>query len=481
MTPDAAAAAPGPSERRVASNTAVQVAGKAVVVLIGLGSIAVLTRYLGAEGYGKFSLALTYVQAFGVLADIGLFTIVVRELARRPERAEQLVGNALTVRAVLSVVVIALAASISLLLPYEPDVRVAIVIAGVPFLLGLLNTSLVAIFQARLQMGFAVVSETAGRAAAFAAAVAVAALDLGFYAVLGAAAVGALVALAITWRFARRVTTVRFRADPAVIRELVRASLPLGLALALNEIYFRVDTLIISLSRSIEEVGLYALAYRVLELAAAFPAVFLASVFPVLSRYVADGDQRVRPTVQAASDVFVLVGVPLAAGGLVLAPAVVELAAGSDFADSATPLRILMFAAALSFVNGLFGYCLIAADRQARALWLNATALVVNVVLNILLVPTYGIDAAAAVTVFSELVVLAGCFVLMRRYLGLFPSFATLPRVLLAAVVMAAVLWPLREGPVLALLPLGVLLYAGLATALGAVDRAALRRLGIGR
>ena len=74
------------TRRLVASNTAVQVAGKAVTLAIGLASIAIITRYLGPEDYGKYTLALTYMQLFAVLADVGLFTIVVREISRDPSR-----------------------------------------------------------------------------------------------------------------------------------------------------------------------------------------------------------------------------------------------------------------------------------------------------------------------------------------------------------------------------------------------------------
>ena len=71
------------ARRLVAANTAVQVAGKGVTLAIGLASIAIVTRYLGPDDYGRYTLALTYIQLFGVLADVGLFTIVVREISRR--------------------------------------------------------------------------------------------------------------------------------------------------------------------------------------------------------------------------------------------------------------------------------------------------------------------------------------------------------------------------------------------------------------
>jgi O-antigen/teichoic acid export membrane protein len=447
------------------------VAGKGAVLALGAASIAVLTRYLGPDDYGRFTLALMYMQLFGVLADVGIFTTVVREISKEPARTEELAGNALTLRLVFSIVVIALGAGISLLLPYEPEVRVAIVLAGGPLLFGMLTTSLVAVLQSQLRMGRAVVGDVSGRAFALALAVLVAELDLGFYAVMGAAAGGAAAALAVTWLLTRGLIKWRFRAEPAVWRPLLVASLPLGLALALNEIYFRADTLIISLYEPYAEVGLYTLAYRILEFTLAFGTIFLTTVFPLLSEAVARDEPRALRTIQASTDLFVILGAPLVAGGLVLAPAVIELAGGADFEDAATPLRILLLAGALSWVNGVFGFALIAKARQASALWLNVAGLTFNVGLNFLLIPRYGIVAAAIVTVASELLILAGSYPLMRRHFSFFPQPRTLLAALVAAAAMGGVLWLLRDAPLAALLPLGAVLYGGVLYAISPVSR----------
>src|ERR671914_448707 len=255
---------------------------------IGLVSIAVITRYLGPDDYGRYTLALTYMQLFAVLADVGLFTIVVRDISRDPSRTEELVGNTLTLRLLLSAAVIVVAAAISLLLPYDPDVRVAILLAGLPLLFGMLNSTFVTVLQSRLRMGRAV---------------------------MGDVVAGALATAVTTMLLTRPLARVRLRAEPAVWRGLLRTALPLGLALAVNELYFRADTLIISLYEPYEQVGLYTLAYRMLELALVFGTVFLTTTFPLLSQAVANDEARARRTIQLSTDVFVVLGAPLVAGG----------------------------------------------------------------------------------------------------------------------------------------------------------------------
>ena len=319
----------------------------------------------------------------------------------------------------------------------------------------MLTTSFVAILQSRLRMGRAVIGDVVGRAVSLGLVLLVVGLDLGFYPVLGAAAGGALATLAVTWSLTRGLAQVRPRAQPAVWRALLKSAVPLGLALAINALYFRADTLIISLYEPYDQVGLYTLAYRVLELALVVGTVFLNSTFPVLSEAVAHDPARARRAIESSAEVCVVLGAPLVAGGLVLAPQIIELAGGDDFKDAAEPLRILLAAGALAWINGVFGYALIARDRQASALWLNLSALAFNVGLNFLLIPRYGIVVAAIVTVASELLILVGSYSLMRRYFDFFPVPRTLVPALAAAAAMGGLLWLLDAAPLPVLVAFG--------------------------
>lgn len=463
--------------RQVAYNSAIQAVGKAAVLLVGLASIAIATRYLGAAGYGRFATALAFVGLLGVLADLGLVTVVVREVSRTPERARELVANALGLRLALGVAVAAIAALLSLALPYAPQVRVAIVIACAPFLLGLITGSLVAVLQARLQMDRAVAGDVAGRVAGLGALVAVVELDAGFYAVVATAGVAALVTLVVTFAAAPAEARAGPALDRAVWRPLLGAAVPIGVTLAVNEIYFRADTLLISLFRPFEEVGAYALAFRVVEMVSLFPAVVLTSVFPLLARLLAEEGDGARRVLDATGDLFVAVGIPLAAGGAVLTPELVTLVGGPGFDEAGAPLRLLLVSGALAFVSGLLGYALIAADRQGSVLRLSVAALIFNLALNVALVPSLGIVAAAATAIASEVVLLGGGFVLVRRHLGMLPRFRLLWRSALAAAVMVGALLALGGLPVLVLVAIGAGVYAAALAAVGGIDRGMLEAL----
>ena len=332
-------------------------------------------------------------------------------------------------------------------------------IAAVPFALGIVSSSLAAVFQVRLQLGRAALADAVGRVASFAALLAVVAADLGFAAVVASAtAVGAAVTLALTtalrapararcgWR-----PTARSGASWRV------PALPLGLTLAVAEIYFRADTFI-----------LVALAPggRGRPLRARLPALRAARAVPGardgvgLPAAVAPARRRPRRRrAHAARDGARLLrrsGAPLAAGGLVVAPELARLAGGDEFAAAADPLRLLLCAAALAYVSGLLGYALIARGHAAqRAAGCRSRRCAFNVALNVALAPAYGATAAAAVALASEALLLAGGWLLLRRRLGLRPAAPGLvagcspPRVMVAAV------WPLRDRTLALTVPLG--------------------------
>jgi len=299
----------------------------------------------------------------------------------------------------------------------------------------------------------------------------VAGLDLGFYPVMLAAGGGAIASLIVTRRLTKGLAKLHLSFDRRRWKALMVTGLPLGVALAINEVYFRADTFIISLTQSYDKVGNYTLAYRILELTLVIGTVFLSSTFPVMADAVANDPPRARRLIQLSTDALVVLGVPLVAGGLVLSRDIVSAAGGGHFLQAAEPLRVLLFAGALAWINGVFGFALISRDRQMSTLWLNVLALAFNVGLNIWLIPKRGIVVAAEITVASEVLILIGSYFLMRRYLNFFPVPRTLLPALIAAGVMYAALRFAPAAPILVSIPFGVFMYSAMLWAISPLSR----------
>lgn len=447
---------------RVLRSTLAQWVLRALTMTVSLATVSFLTRQFGAANYGRLALIATYTILVSALVDGGISLVLARELSRRPEDSE-VVGSALRGRAVLSLLAYVLSLLVASLL-YRGD---SVVLLGmVVSLLALLPTSVFstvsAVYQVRLQLSTLAAIELVTRAAALAVIVGAVLRGGGVLVVIviGLASVLTQTGASLVFFPAHRRSLRAW--DRRQFTALMKATLPLGLAVILNSLYARLDVVLISLLRPVAEVGRYVLAYRVMELALTFAAMFASAALPVLSRAV-DDVERFGRLVNASLRFVSLLMLPAATCCLVLAHPLVLLLGGAQFTASAAPLRWLSVAVLASGYNIVLGIVIIAFDGQRRALWLNVSGLMLNLVLNLLLIPIYGIVGAAAVTSLSEALVTVGAFVIVRQRLGSWPSVGHLSRLLPAGIAAAAAGYALRDHSLLLSLPVTLSTYGTVA------------------
>ncbi|MFN2470668.1 MAG: oligosaccharide flippase family protein [Gaiellaceae bacterium] len=439
--------------RRVAWNTAAQTAARITTLGFAFLATVLLTRHLGVDGYGDYTAVLVYVTLFVVFFDLGTYTVLVRELSQGLGSPSELVGKALGLRFLLALVVAGVAAGLAPLLygsAGDERLRAGIFIGLFFIVFSAVGTTFAAPFQARLRMDRPAASEVISQAFLVGTIVLLVAADASFESIIVAFVAAAAVNAAVLLAFLLREGGIRLQVDWPFWRRLLVTSLPLGLALVLNTIYFRIDALLLSLLKESEEVGIYGLAYRFLEMATPFGYFFVASVFPPLSAAAAAGDASlVRDLTQRSFDVLAVAAIALVAAVTARAGDIAELVGGSEFVDAGTPLTIVIVGAGLAFVTTYFAYLLVAINRQRAILTLSAATLAFNVALNLVLIPPYGYVAAAAVATTSEALLLAGSLVLAYRHAGFVASMRVPLRALAAGAVMfvAALLLPIHVVP----------------------------------
>lgn len=154
--------------KKVYLNTLAQVAGKIMTALISIFLIKILTNYLDVAGYGLYSKIYNYLSIFSVIADLGLYTITVREISEHrddEEKVKMIAGTILTIRSVMGLTIVAISVSIGFFLPgYNTlPALVGILIAGIFTLFGLVNSSIMSMLQAFLKTEYSFVSTTVGK------------------------------------------------------------------------------------------------------------------------------------------------------------------------------------------------------------------------------------------------------------------------------------------------------------------------------
>jgi O-antigen/teichoic acid export membrane protein/glycosyltransferase involved in cell wall biosynthesis len=407
---------------RLAANTVVQIGGNVLGAAISFFTFVAMTRGLGPDSYGDYVAATSFLFLPIVLSDLGLATTVLRDISARPADTEAVMRRSVPLRAVLSAVAVAVMVLLGLVIPFDEQTKLAILIWSVGAWATLMNVAVLPVLQAQLKMHWAVSANVVGRTVALALTLGALAADLGFSGVVWAQVIGVVVTFLFDLAVVRRLVPLRPILDLPYWRTLVRGSIVIGLAIGLGQVFFKIDGVILALVRPAAEVGFYGAAYKFLEVSDLLVAAIALSVFPTLTHYAATGSESLRPLVQRTFDILLAVATAVGLVFLLFAEQLVVLSSGQEFAAGADALRLLAPYPVLFFANAVMWRVLIAAEHDWVLLKIAASVLTLNVALNVALLPPYGFRAAAVTAVASEVVSITASAIVLRRRMGFLPS-----------------------------------------------------------
>jgi O-antigen/teichoic acid export membrane protein len=252
---------------------------------------------------------------------------------------------------------------------------------------------------------------------------------------------------------------VRVALDPAVCRRLLREAAPFALTLALGLIYFKVDVVMLSAMKGSEAVGWYSAAFRLLEGLVYLSAAFVSTMFPTLSRLQETSVESLRSTTRRATDLVVAFSLPAAVALVMLSGPIIDLLYGEGYAESVPALHWIGASLFFVFVNNFLASVLGAVDRQKACFWVTLAGVVLNISLNLALIPRLAHVGAAVATAITQIAVTALLFALVLRVVRPGIDAARLAKILLATTVMAAVLFALRDSGLAVRVPAAAVAY----------------------
>lgn len=390
---------------RIAINTVSQIISKIIAVGLSILSVALLARYLGAEKYGWFTLVFTYVSFFTTLADVGYNQTIVRELSLDVKRSSDTYATFFNLK-ILLILISIVAAYIGLIFtPYDPDLKVAIVLGIVALAISNLSSYGTSILQSKLRLDIVSLIDLLTKSVTVICIYYFIRYDLGFYSIIYAVSIGNLVGLIVEFFFIREWIVFSFSFDKKTAFNILKISFPVGVTAVLTMVYFKIDTLMLSMIRSPIEVGIYALAYKVLDNISMLWGLIMASIFPLLSKYYGKSDP-VSYKILVKNTIWIAIGISSIAILMCTtsAPFIMRILGGSKFYSSIEPLKILVFAIPFVFINNIFFNIILSFGKTNYLIIPLLTSLAFTITLNAFIIPLYGYIGASYITVVTELV-----------------------------------------------------------------------------
>jgi len=452
--------------KKIAYNTVFSAGARIIAVALSLFSLGIIARYLGKEGFGDYSLILSFLYVFNILADLGLYSLMTREISRPGADENKIASNIFTLRIVALFIFLALAVSLVWLFPYTERVKLGVVIASFGYLFLSASQVLMGIFQKYLKIDRAGLADIVGRLIQLGLVIIFIYFKLGLFWLLISLNISCIVNFVLNWIFAKKCLRFGLAFDFSFWKTIIKEALPIAASIVLTIVYFKFDTIFLSLgaiNRSSEnpmaDVGVYNIAYKILEGLIFFPSMFVGLIMPILSRLAVSDKEQFKRVFQKIFDVLIIFIVPVVIGLLVLSLPIVVLIGGRDFIDSASVLKILSIAVGLIFFGNLFGSSIIALNKQKIGAYIYLSGMIFNIITNLIFIPKYSYFGAAWTTVATELLVTILMFWLIYKNIKYLPSFGVATKSLLAGLIMFLFLYYLKGQNLFLLVGGGAIIY----------------------
>ena len=399
-----------------------------------------IARKLGDEDFGKLSFAYSFAGICFIAADFGLSTILIRNVSRQKELTKEYVGNILALKIVLSLICISVIGISILFTDYPADViTILMIFGGVMFFKALVDF-FCAVLNAHERMDIEALIKGANHAILFLSGTVVLTVGCGLSGLANVFLIVYLISSIIGFYMVYVIIVeIRPYLNLSFWKQILRESLPLALTVVFTVIYFKIDIVMLSLIRGDNsEIGWYAAAMRLIELVGVLPALIVSALFPIVSSLYKESIDSLRNVFKASFRYLLAIALPIAVGTLLLSDRLIYIIYGKEYFKTIPALKILAIALIFIFVNYILMNILVAVNRQKTNAIMAGTCVLVNIALNLCLIPHYGYLGAGTATVVTEIVLFAFGLYYVAKYVCKVNVITMLVRPLVSVVIMGA-------------------------------------------
>lgn len=460
----------------VTQNTSFLTAASIVQKIISSIYFFVVARFIGEEVTGDYFNIFASIAIFTVIADFGLGGVLIREISKHKDRAADYFNTILSTKFACSLVAIVLMFLLKFLFNYPAQNYTIVIVAAVVLFFDSLQNTFYGIFRAYnnvLYESFALIG-----AQALTLIIGITALLLHaplVWLVLAFAVPSCLsVGYAAICLYKKYHIRFQFHYDIPLGKQLLIMAFPFALSGLLVRLYAYSDSVIMNTYLSRAELGWWGMAFKITYVFQLLPVALGASIYPVMSMWVAHDIQKVIKLFERSYHYLLLFAFPIMAGIFALAPVLIPHFL-PRFIPSVLILQILILSIGSGFLTFVHGATLNAMGKQSTQTLLIFFALAVSVILNLVLIPHFGTTGAAVTAVVSNIIWCVGGYIAVGRVIALPHTklFWLIQKLFWPAILMGVVVYALSFYlHFLLIILVGICVYGMLLFVTGGLSRA---------
>lgn len=369
--------------------------------LLGLVLVIYIVRVLGAQEYGKFVFALSFVSVLSILSDLGIMDISTREFSR-DRHSEKNFNSIFTLVLLLCIVTLVISVVASFFIVSDYSIRKLIWILSIFVLSNGLFAMVFSLLRSRQKMEYeAIVKIIQAVANSIVVFIVIffmpSAQNIGY----GYMVSNIVVLLFLLVFFGIFVQPLKLTWDKSSLN-ILKISWPLSFGFMAGWIYMSINSIMLGSFNLITENGWYGAAFKVAVVAVIPVNLIMRSFYPLLSNFFISSHEKLQKAWDYFAESILLLTIPIVVGGYVLAPKIIGSFYGAGFAPSIMALQLLMLVIGISFLNYPYAIMLVAAGQQKKNFLIMAIGALVNIILNVIFIPMYGFSGAIFATIFSS-------------------------------------------------------------------------------
>ena len=422
--------------KRISRNIFFQSISEFTVKGLQVLALAYLARYLKEAEFGKFSFAVAFTTIALIFIDLGLNPLFVREISRKRELAGKYISHAVVIKSILSFASFIAVMIIVNLMGYPDDIRKIVYVMFASVILKSFTDNFSSIFQAFEEMQWDSLLKIIR--AVILTGLVFFSLAKGYSLLtivwMYAATEVIVLALCILILFTKFIKSIA-KVQKDILVNLAFESLPFALTVLFYSIYFYIDSVMLSYMRGVYEVGIYSAAYS-LTLALIFiPTIYINSIFPSLSKFYVNSMESLKFAYKKSLLYISVVALPMTIILFFLSEEIIYFLYGGEFSNSALVFKIIAITIFFRFVTFVNAITILSVDKQKQRLYSQAITAILNIILNLILIPAYGYIGAAVATVITEFFLFAAYFHIVIKDFGAIKDILILGKPVVAAVI----------------------------------------------
>lgn len=434
--------------------------------------VLLISRYLGVAGLGKYALIFSFIGIFTSLANMGLATLVVREVARKPQAAHLFFVNAAAIGSLSSLAMVAAMNSVIAMMGYESDVVHAALIFSFSLVASTAICFMEAIFRAEERSYYVALTYVLENVVRVVSCICLLLAGYGIVPLFAAILFSRFLGLSLMfWFYVRAFGLPRGRFNLEIWRLFAREAPTFTSIAIFATLHLNLSQIMLSKLQDLNAVGIFSAADRLLHICTTIPVAFGAALLPSFTRKHLTGIEDLKRMTTDSLRYMYLVNLPIVIGTFILADQIIVLIYGQKFAAAGIVLRIHILSLIPFSTVYLLAQVLMATDNQRVDLKINIAGAILVFVLNLLLIPYLAVMGPVFATLITIVVFNQLQYWYIRSYLFTLSFLNLVWRALAAALTMGFVTYSLSYWSLFLNVGISAIVYLFLIVVLRAVSR----------